>query len=280
MFLPRQRMPLAVALCCVVSVLAVTSPRLRAAPSAVRAMWVWGEADEQLPSWAQQQGIDTLLFEIPTARLRAPSTREVIRSADRRGVRVWALSGHPAWATDPRAARRWARAAAKIQGIAGIVLDVEPYLLDAWKTNRRRTIKRYLRALQAAKKGAGDLPLMVAVPFWFDHDSYRSRAGTLAEQVAERVDALVVMAYRDKVTGADGITALARGEISIASRTNKVALIALQTAADALDKLTFYEEGERALDAAIADVERAFADQPGFGGVAVHHYRAYRDLRQ
>jgi len=280
MFLPSRRLPLTVAACCIVSMLAVTSPRLRAAPSTVRAMWVWGEADEQLPIWAQQQGIDTLLFEIPTVRLRAASTRAVMRNADRLDIGVWALSGHPAWAADPRAARRWTRAVARIEGIAGIVLDVEPYLLDEWKTNRRKTTKGYLRMLRAARKGAGDLPLMVAVPFWFDHDSYRTRAGTLAARVARRVDALVVMAYRDEVAGNDGIATLARGEIDIAGQTDKVALIALQTAADALDKLTFYEEGGRALDAAIAEIERTFEDHPGFGGIAVHHYRAYRDLRR
>jgi hypothetical protein len=233
-----------------------------------------------LPVWAKQRGIDTLLFEIPSARLRADSTRAVLHSADRQDIRVWALSGHPEWAAGTRAAKRWTRAVAKTKGIVGIVLDVEPYLLEEWKTNRRKAIKRYLRMLQAAKKAAGDLPVMAAVPFWFDHDGYRSREGTLAAQVAQRVDALVVMAYRDEVDGADGIATLARGELDIVGRDGKVALIALQTATDELDKLTFYEEGGRALDAAIAELRSAFGDHPGFGGVAVHHYRAYRDLRE
>lgn len=280
MFLSSRRRPFAVAACCVAGVLAATSPRVRAAPPIARAMWVWGEAGKQLPIWARRHGIDTLLFEIPSARLHAASTREVMRSAERQNVRIWALSGHPAWAADPRAARQWTRAVARIEGLAGIVLDVEPYLLEGWEKNRRKTIKTYLRMLQAAKKGAGDLPVMAAVPFWFDHDPYRTHAGTLAEQVAARVDALVVMAYRDEVAGADGVVALARGEIDITGRVNKVALIALQTAADSLDKLTFYEEGGAALDAAVAEVELAFADSPGFGGVALHHYRAYRDLHR
>jgi len=280
MFLARWPRPRAAAVCCVIGALAATSPGLRAAPPIARAMWVWGEAGRQLPIWAGQHGIDTLLFEIPTARLHAASTREVIRSADRRNIRIWALSGHATWATNPRAARQWTRAVARTEGLAGIVLDVEPYLLDGWQTHRQETIKTYLRMLRAAKRGAGDLPVMATVPFWFDHDAYRTVAGTLTEQVAERVDALVVLAYRDEVGGRDGVATLARGEIEIAGQMDKVALIALQTAADSLDKLTFYEDGAVALDAAIAEVERAFADRPGFGGVAVHHYRAYRALRR
>jgi hypothetical protein len=280
MFPSSRRLLFTVVACCVVGVLAVASPRVRAAPPIARAMWVWGEAGKELPTWARQHGIDTLLFEIPTARLNAASTRQVIRSAERQSIRVWALSGHPAWAADPHAAKKWTRAVARTAGLAGIVLDVEPYLLDGWKTNRRKTIKIYLRMLQAAKKGAGDLPVMATVPFWFDHDPYRTWAGTLAEQVAERVDALVVLAYRAEVAGPDGVVALARGEIDLAGRVGKVALIALQTAADSLDKLTFYEEGEAALNAAIAEIELAFGDSRGFGGVALHHYRAYRDLRR
>ena len=271
MFLPDRRR-LAVAMCCVVMLLAVTSPPSRAAATIERAMWVWGEADRQLPIWARTQGIDTLLLEIPTTRLRDASTREVIRSARRRGVRVWALSGRPAWATDPGAASRWTRAVARTPGLSGIVLDVEPYLLENWTANRSRTIKTYLRMLQKVKAAAGRLPVMAAVPFWFDHDAQRTPAGTLAAQVAARVDALVVMAYRDQVAGADGVVALARGEIDIVGRMDKMALVALQTADDSLDKLTFYEEGGAALDAAITEIERTFAYERGFGGIALHHY--------
>ncbi len=280
MFLFHRRRPFIAAMCCVVSLIAAGTSRARATPPVARAMWVWGEADKQLPIWAQHRGIDTLLFEIPTVRLRAASTRTVIRGAQRRNINVWALSGHPHWAADHRAAKRWTRAVAGVEGLAGIVLDVEPYLLESWEQNRKRSIRTYLRMLRAVKKAAGDLPVMAAIPFWFDHDSYRTRTGTLASAVAERVDAIVVMAYRDEVTGTDGVAAVAGGEIGIASQTGKLALVALQTAADSLDKLTFHEEGGRALDAAIVDVERAFADQRGFGGVAVHHYRAYRELHR
>jgi hypothetical protein len=162
----------------------------------------------------------------------------------------------------------------------GIVLDVEPYLLDSWSTDRPRTIAAYLRMLRVAKKAAGALPLMVAVPFWFDHDAYRRGSRTLTDRVADRVDALAVMAYRDRVDGSDGVVALARGEVEAATLRDKATMIALQTAPDELDKLTFFEEGERALEVAIADIERAFADAPGFAGVALHHYRAYRELRR
>jgi hypothetical protein len=271
------RRPFAVAVFCVACVCATQA--LRAKPRPTRALWVWGEVGAELPGWASSQGIDTLLFEIPTSRIGAASTRDVLRGAEREGLRVWALSGRPEWATSPRDAKRWIRAAARTPGIAGIVLDVEPYLLEAWKRDRARTANRYLRMLRVAARAAGDLPLMVAVPFWFDHDTDRTAAGTLTARIAAEVDALVVMAYRDEVAGRDGIVTLSRGEMEIVAAHDKVALVGLQTARDELDKLTFYEEGPRALDAAMVAVERAFENSAGFGGVALHHYRAYRELR-
>jgi hypothetical protein len=164
---------------------------------------------------------------------------------------------------------------AQQEGIAGVVLDVEPYLLDEWDTDRNRVERAYLRMLKLARRASSDLPLMAAVPFWFDHDTYRNASGTLAERVAARVDALVVMAYRDELSVGDGIVALARGEIEVAARLDKVAMVALQTAADDLDKLTFFEEDRDALGRAVMAIEGT----PGFGGVALHHYRAYRELR-
>ena len=57
-----------------------------------------------------------------------------------------------------------------------------------------------------------------------------------------------------------------------ATETGTSALVTVQTARDSLDKLTFHEEGVEALAEALADTLAAFDSQPGFGGVAVHHY--------
>ena len=184
----------------------------------------------------------------------------------------------PSGRADPAAIRKWTRRVRKTRGIAGVVVDVEPYLLDEWDTARGRTVSRYLRALRAAKRAAAPLPLMVAVPFWFDHDSYRDADGTLAARIADIADEVAVMAYRDTAGGADGIITLSRGEVDLASRTGTSALVTVQTAPDELDKLTFHEEGPAALSAALAETLAAFDNQPGFGGVAVHHYTAYREF--
>ncbi|NKB89049.1 MAG: hypothetical protein GKS06_12610 [Acidobacteria bacterium] len=274
MSLVRSRRLWAVVACCVVCLCAPSSAPAK--QPITRALWVWGEASPATATWAAREDFDTLLLEIPGVRIGATSTAKVIRAARAGSMKVWALSGHPDWARGTAAVRKWTRRVRRTKGLSGIVLDIEPYLLDQWDTARRRTIENYLRSLRAAKRAAGPLPVMAAVPFWFDHDTYRDRDGTLAEKIAGIVDEVAVMAYRDRALGSDSIVTLSRGEVDISSRLGKAALITVQTAPDSLDKLTFHEEGvaelQKALDATIA----AFESQPGFRGIAVHHYSAYR----
>jgi hypothetical protein len=97
------------------------------------------------------------------------------------------------------------------------------------------------------------------------------------EHVAERVDGIVVMAYRDRADGSDGILRHTVGEIVAGAAADKPVMIGVQTAADELDKLTFYEEGAAAME--LDAVRQALTGAAGFGGIAVHHLDSHRRLR-
>jgi hypothetical protein len=45
-----------------------------------------------------------------------------------------------------------------------------------------------------------------------------------------------------------------------------------------MEKLTFFEEGPEAMERELETVVSAWGDRPGFGGVAIHHYRSFRRL--
>ena len=197
------------------------------------------------------------------------------------GVRVWAMSGHAAWAERPARARAWAAGVARARTFDGAVLDIEPYLLPAWRerAGRRRLVRGYLKALAGARARLGGLQILTAVPFWFDHDAQRYRGEPLTAAVLERSDGVVVMAYRDHAFGSDGILALSEGELALARAAHKVAWIGVQTAADALDKLTFFEEGQRRLEQTLASVTVLLGARREFAGVSVHHFAAQRTLR-
>ncbi len=126
---------------------------------------------------------------------------------------------------------------------------------------------------------AGGLPVWAAIPFWFDHDTYRLDGRSLLEQVIERVDGIVVMAYRDHAVGSDGILRHTVGELVAGAAAKRPVMIGVQTAADELDKLTFCEEGAAAMERELDALREALSGIPGFGGTAVHHFDSYRRLR-
>lgn len=250
-------------------------------PVASNALWVWDEPAPSQVRLAVRKGFDTLYVQLRPHASRSRQMRKLLRHARRRDVAVWAMGGRKEWTLDPEPLVRFVREARRVPGIEGIVLDIEPHALPEWKveTNRRRLMRAFLRRLDRARTVAGDTPVLAAVPFWFDHDGYRLRGRTLTEHVLDRTDGIIVLAYRDRAEGTDGILTLAGGEVRAASRAGKTAVIAVQTADDELDKLGFFEEGRRAMERELELVRRAFATAEGFGGLSVHHLDSYRALR-
>ena len=69
------------------------------------------------------------------------------------------------------------------------------------------------------------------------------------------------------------------GEIVAGATAKRPVVISVQTAADELDKLTFYEEGAAVMERELDALREAPSDIPGFGGTAVPHFDSYRRLR-
>lgn len=263
------------------TVMSATLPaRSESADRRAAALWVWGRQGPEVVDLARARGFDRLYLEVPPGEAAGAAVREIVSAAATAGIDVWAMNGRPSWAFERRSVSRWAREVRSAGGFAGAVLDIEPYTLPEWKHDATRSwlTRRYLQTLRRARSALGRPPLVAAIPFWFDHDAYRLQGMTLAEAVLRRTDGVVVMAYRDVAAGPDGIIQSAAGEVALATGLGKTAIVGVQTAADALDKLTFFEEGRRALQRETALVAQALGAQAGFGGLAVHHYTAYRVL--
>lgn len=245
-----------------------------------RGMWVWEGPDPAALTFASERGVDDLYVNAPPGFSGDPAYAALVADAHARGIRVHALAGDPTWA-DENADHMvaWVREVRASGLFDGAQVDVEPYLLPAWSSDRTGLMKRYVRALSRARKAAGKVDLVAVVPFWFDEPSLEDRKGrTLLSHVVSASDGIAVMAYRDGTTGPDGIIQLAAGEVAAAGAAGKTAVIGVQTAPDALDKLTFFEEGDAAMEAALAEVDAAFAGAEGYGGTAVHHYSSWAQL--
>ncbi len=266
-----------------VSTVATAVPASAAAATETSS-WLWQGPDLQALDGASAAGIDTLYVHTWPDTTVDPRWDEFFAAAATADIAVHALAGDPTWASENRShLLAWIDRVVADGRFDGIVVDVEPYLLSDWTDRKqgRRLRASFVDTLGIAEARAGALTLRAVVPFWYDDASYAHRKrGTLLEQVVAQVDGIVVMAYRDRLDGSDGILALAGFEVDAAAAAGVTAVIAVEARDSGTDKVDFSAEGRAALDAALATVASTWAGHPGFGGTSVHDLAAYLLLPQ
>lgn len=218
--------------------------------------------------------------------------KQFIKEASARQIKVYALDGAPEWGPSSKAFTNflnWVSAyqtsAAEGEKFSGIHLDVEPYLTSQWTTNYSGAVLKYQNVILTAANTAKTLgiPFAADIPFWFDEMNVKNKygKGNLAEWVIKNTSEITIMAYRDKAVGPNGIIELAKYEMNLAASLNKGVTIAVETmnlgSSDGF--LTFYEEGQNAMDQELALVSDAYKDYSSFKGVAVHHVGSWMELR-
>lgn len=250
------------------------------ASSSDQALWVWNGPVEGVIEFAANRSVTDLYLSAPPGFSSDERYGPFIADARTQGLRVWAVAGDAGWAKNSSAWVDWTTEVVSFGQFDGIVADVEPYLLADWSNDRKRSglISSYLKNLKAAAAAAGSTEMLVAVPFWWDLDEYRTKGKTLVEQTLAITDGVVVMAYRDHAEGVDGIVDLAGFEVALGSQMSKRVVVGVETGVASIDKVTFQEEGLVVMAAELAKVEAAFTGASGYGGVAIHHYAAYSTM--
>lgn len=121
------------------------------------------------------------------------------------GQDVYYLAGASSWAIEAdgasmvrqvKRAAKWNKKAGK-KGFAGVVLDVEPYLLDEWDEEREAVMSLYVKNCEKAYREASEngLALILCIPNFYDGVG----DGTYLEQlVLNGCDAIAVMNYNKK----------------------------------------------------------------------------------
>ena len=251
-----------------------------AAPVNTRAMWLWGDDPAaEVVDWAVARGVSEIFVYVsPTLLVDGDLGRlhELKERAGAARIRLTALGGESGWVTDHQAALNWQRTVLRTGVFAGIHLDVEPYLAPGWTTALQATQKSYLALLDKVRAGS-TLPLEVDVPFWFGQ--YRVGSRNLADEVLRRVSAVTVMSYRDTGTGANSMLAVSQDWLQRGATAGKRVRLGAETGPLAdCPYCTFREEGATRLTAELAEVDAATRSTPAFGGIAVHHYGAWRAL--
>ncbi|MFD1712459.1 hypothetical protein FVQ98_09350 [Ottowia sp. GY511] len=177
-----------------------------------RAAWMWSPAlwqssPDQIWTWVTAHRLNTVMITVPVQQERVANADVLQRfliEATRRNVAVWAVAGDPrdvlpsshvALRARLAAYRDYNQTAAASARLAGVQLDIEPYLLPGYRLNPRAWRDAYLGTVQAAREELGAaIPLDMVVPVWWGTDRHWG-PGWLDALVSSGVS-LTVMNYR------------------------------------------------------------------------------------
>lgn len=124
-----------------------------------------------------------------------------------KGQEVYYLAGAPEWGKpgglavmEQQVARvvDWNGMAGPGGGFAGIVWDIEPYLLDEWEDGMEELMESFVSncceayGAEQGRKGTGRLDIIVCIPFFYDQKGLEEPLGRL---IADGCDAVAVMNY-------------------------------------------------------------------------------------
>lgn len=288
----------------------VCASPLAAAPG--RAVWVWenesyamlesGSAAKKAIKFSRSKGIDTLYLYADAFKgrnlieSRPKLYRKFIKRLHKSGMRVYALLGSWHLHTEEYVLpERRAEALAMFGRVLaynakakpgerfdGINLDIEPHMLDGWKTDREGLLLRFLdlgRELMAAKARAGaELQVGPAIPFWLDRVELDWGGGKkpVSEHVLDIYDYAALMDYRDRAGGSDGMIIHAGSELDYAGKAGKRLAVGVEVTPNEIEKVSFDHLSEAGMERELALAEEAFSKQAAFAGFVIHHYESYR----
>ncbi|SMF91307.1 hypothetical protein SAMN05661091_5414 [Paenibacillus uliginis N3/975] len=278
--------------CCLLFLgsLALPSNRAQAQPKQ-KATWFWDtamikESSEDILSFASANGVNTFYLQM-NRDVRPEYYKNFIRQATARGIEVHVLGGSPSWSLESERYRLeifldWTAAyqasAAPEERFTGVHIDIEPHVLGEWSTNRSSLIKQWQSNVRFLADGVRslNLPITADIPFWLYTYNLPDDSMSMSRWIISKVDAVVVMAYRDQATN---IYNLAIPEMDEATELGKKAIIAVETKSGGEGNfITFYEEGSSIMNEQLQQVDAMAAQHASYDGLAIHEYRAWKDL--
>ncbi|WP_010276632.1 cadherin-like beta sandwich domain-containing protein [Paenibacillus senegalensis] len=176
----------------------------------------------------------------------------------------------------------------------GINVDIEPYIApdfaNAYPSLQLQYLDGLSKMIERRDTAGINLPFGPAIPRWYDTSdnakdiTWNGSTKWLSEHIQDISDYISIMNYRDTADGSAGIIAQAQGEINYADSIGKPGsvVIGVETldVANSGDPsvITFREEGRTHMEAELDKVNTAFAHNPSYGGIAMHHYDSLLNL--
>ncbi len=260
-----------------------------------RGLWVWSNLPafdlpvrQQLFAQTQRFQIDTWYAQAQTLVYDHPvALRDLVFAAADRKIAVELLAGNHGWARAPKHQECLKIVTDLAQFVAeagaprptAIHLNVEPHALPEWATSKAQLAGELLDLLAAARPiaAAQGLALVYDMPNWYNDVAVTRQGQTrpLSQWIADAVDRVVVMDYRDDPTAQ---LWLAKQELDYGRATGKPVVVAAEAACGVADEETYCEEGATTLQGALDTLTNKLTGDAGFAGIAVHHFDALAPL--
>ncbi|MFC4596809.1 copper amine oxidase N-terminal domain-containing protein [Cohnella hongkongensis] len=263
-------------------------------PTIPKGTWIWDsriiEQDrERILSFASEHDVTAVYLHV-NKDIASRAYADFIRSAKERQIRVEALAGRPEWGLKAnqnqiQAFMAWVRqynaSVEPEERFDGLHLDIEPYLLDEWETDRRKMVEEWihnLRFLEQETRGSG-LTIALDVPFWLHNVKIPGTEYSFSAWLLEKFDGLVIMDYRNRALGSNGIVENARAMLREAAALGKPLIVAIETAESSEgDHTSFYSKSAEYMEQELQAAHQAFSRYAGYAGMAVHDYRSWAAL--
>ena len=163
----------------------------------------------------------------------------------------------------------------------GITLDVEPYLTENWLQDKKSIKTEFLTLLGKLKKRFNSqqdqaLPIGCAVPFFYKEE------GSFFEEILQSVDSVYLMTYFDS---AAKIIEVADFYLESAKKSQRKVWITIETQdvvnmGQGGNRNTFFEEGWHFMEGELQKIGKSYEGFPAFGGISIHFYSSYRQMRK
>ncbi|TDF93855.1 hypothetical protein [Paenibacillus piri] len=265
----------------------------------MKATWLWdtslihtNDSRNSVLQFAKEQRVTRIYVQIDPA-LDPGAYRTFIKGASAAGIQIHALDGAPDWIAPDRRHRisdtvdwvnRFNNAALPEERFTGIQVDIEPYTLPEWNTNRDTVVQRWLDTvtLFAAKtKSSSSLTASAALPFWLDEipmSGSGSGSVSLMEAMMRQLDEVTLMSYRNQ---AKALADIALTKLELGDRLGKKVSVGVETNSTKEPAfITFYGEGRARMEIELLSIDKLLRNYASYAGVVIHDYSGWRKLKE
>ena len=279
------------------------SDSLAAASPGSAALFSWSsetvsKADEALFELMRQEELNVLYQTISSKKSCQEQLPAFVERAMEEGIAVYYLTGDAPWGLDPdgdklceavenaaacnrRIQRKFLEQQEKdgkkqepVPQLAGIVFDVEPYLLDEWDEDPDKVMNSFVSGMKKAYSLAREygLEVIVCIPWYYDK---KGQQEGLEELIKNGCDSIAVMNY---YRGSEVKHIATEAELARKHGKGLITIYELQKAngRGVQEVNTYYNFGLDALERNYKSILAAYPEQTI--SIAYHDYRALQEV--